>query len=282
MNPIETELKQKYNNIRFELYSNEKFKRIYLTGFIVPVSLRGTGVGTDFMNDLTRLADKYGYKITLTPSSSYGGNVNRLKQFYQRFGFVFNKGSNRDYSHMEDMYREPKTVKLKQNEIILPEVNKINSIINPDHNIIITDRMAKEAQKYSSDEEFIRNGGFSIQTLDMAAFGFSDETTSIPINLINIKWKEDLNNVKYEIKQSNLTPINWAKTISLEQPIEISYSKGKVWLEDGHHRFMAAKLLNIKELPCDMTLKAKPLDVLAPNMSYDDFTRMAWKKAINL
>ena len=108
MNPIESKLKEKYSNIRFELYPNEKFKRIYLTGFIVPVALRGTGVGTEFMTDLVNLADEYGYKITLSPSNSYGGNVNRLKDFYQRFGFVFNKGKNRDFSHREDMYRDPK------------------------------------------------------------------------------------------------------------------------------------------------------------------------------
>ena len=110
MTPIEQELKEKYSNIRFELYTNEKFKRVYLTGFIVPVSLRGTGVGTSFMEDLTRLADQHGYQITLTPDSSYGGNVNRLKDFYKRFGFVFNKGKEKDFTHRELMHRNPKTV----------------------------------------------------------------------------------------------------------------------------------------------------------------------------
>jgi hypothetical protein len=105
---IEDELKQKYPDIKFELYPNEKHKRIYLTGFMVPYNMRGTGIGTSFMNDLTSLADQHGYKLTLTPSSSYGGNVNRLKDFYQRFGFVFNKGDNRDFTHKEDMYRDPK------------------------------------------------------------------------------------------------------------------------------------------------------------------------------
>ena len=105
---IEDELKQKYPDIRFELYPNEKYKRIYLTGFMVPHNIRETGIGTSFMNDLTNLADQYGYKLTLTPSSGYGGNVDRLKDFYQRFGFVFNKGDNRDFTHKEDMYRDPK------------------------------------------------------------------------------------------------------------------------------------------------------------------------------
>jgi hypothetical protein len=110
MNPIEQELIQKYSNIRFELIPNEKYKRIYLTGFIVPFKLRGTGIGTSFMEDLTRLADEHGYQLTLSPDNAYGGNLNRLKDFYQRFGFVFNKGREKDFTHKELMHRNPKNV----------------------------------------------------------------------------------------------------------------------------------------------------------------------------
>lgn len=107
MDPFDI-LKEKYPNIRFELYTREKDMSVLLTGFIVPVSLRNTGIGTDFMNDLIKIADETGYKIKLSPSSSYGGNVNRLYDFYGRFGFVKNKGTNRDFTHKESMYREPK------------------------------------------------------------------------------------------------------------------------------------------------------------------------------
>lgn len=100
-------LDQKYPDIRFELYPTEKAKRVYLTGFIVPYTMRGQGVGSAFMNDLTKIADDNGWKITLTPSDSYGGNVSRLKKFYKEFGFIENKGQDRDFSHREDMYRDP-------------------------------------------------------------------------------------------------------------------------------------------------------------------------------
>lgn len=103
-------LDSKYPDIRFELYTKEKDKSVYLTGFIVPQSMRNQGVGSDFMDDLIKIADGDGWKITLTPSSSYGGNVNRLKKFYKEFGFVENKGQNRDFTHKEDMYREPKNM----------------------------------------------------------------------------------------------------------------------------------------------------------------------------
>jgi predicted GNAT family acetyltransferase len=100
-------LDQKYPDIRFELYPNDKAKRVYLTGFIVPYTMRGQGVGSSFMEDLIKIADDNGWTITLTPSSSYGGNVTRLKSFYKGFGFIENKGQNRDFSHREDMYRSP-------------------------------------------------------------------------------------------------------------------------------------------------------------------------------
>lgn len=107
MNTIEQELKQKYPDIKFELYLNNKNNTIYLTGFIVPIKMRNQGIGTSFMNDLINLADKYQYTIKLTPSNSYGGNVKRLFDFYKRFGFIRNKGKNRDWTHSEAMYRNP-------------------------------------------------------------------------------------------------------------------------------------------------------------------------------
>jgi hypothetical protein len=124
---VEKKLKEKFSNIRFEINQRDDFKIIYLTGFIVPIKLRNTGIGTDFMNELCKIADEIGYKITLTPSSAYYGNVNRLKDFYQRFGFVFNKGKNRDFSHRETMYRDPKTSGLDEAETTTTSTSSTNS-----------------------------------------------------------------------------------------------------------------------------------------------------------
>ena len=89
------------------------------------MKLRNTGIGTEFMKELTTLCDLTGYKILLTPSDSYGGTVRRLKEFYKRFGFVENKGDNRDFSHREDMYREPNETKA-----IEEEVQRIITLLN--------------------------------------------------------------------------------------------------------------------------------------------------------
>ena len=59
------------------------------------------------MNDLIDYADTNGQIIALTPSKDFGGNVNRLIQFYKRFGFKMNKGANKNFEFRDTMLREP-------------------------------------------------------------------------------------------------------------------------------------------------------------------------------
>jgi len=57
---------------------------------------------------LVAAADAEGARISLTPDTSFGGtSVSRLKDFYKRFGFVDNKGKNKDFSTRNTMYRDP-------------------------------------------------------------------------------------------------------------------------------------------------------------------------------
>ena len=113
---VEKTLKEKFSDVKFLIIQNDKFKTLYLTEFIVPTNLRNSGIGTDFMNELCKIADEIGYKITLTPSSAYGGNLHKLIDFYSRFGFVRNSGKNRDFTHRQTMYRNPKTSGLDEAE----------------------------------------------------------------------------------------------------------------------------------------------------------------------
>lgn len=73
----------------------------------LPVLGRGGGVGSEVMQKIIDYADENGYTIALTPSGDFGGNVKRLKEFYGRFGFVNNKGKNKDFTMTESMYRRP-------------------------------------------------------------------------------------------------------------------------------------------------------------------------------
>ena len=135
-----------------------------------------------------------------------------------------------------------------------------------------------ELSKFKTDEELLRNGGISIETLDRLAHGFSEEDIkTINPNDLKIKWKDDLENVKYEIKQSGLTPKQWASKIKLTEPIDVSYWEDNkymrgFYIEDGHHRYMAAKILN-KPLNINLEIKVNPIKTIAPHMGYDEFHR---------
>ena len=101
-----SDIKNKYINENIELDISETENDITLSKIIVPE--KNIGVGTSVMNDLTNYADVNNKIITLTPSKGFGAtSVNRLKTFYKRFGFVENKGRNKDFSYRDTMYRLP-------------------------------------------------------------------------------------------------------------------------------------------------------------------------------
>lgn len=144
------------------------------------------------------------------------------------------------------------------------------------------DDLKKELSKFKTDEELLRSGGISIETLDRLAFGFSSEDIkTINPNDLKVKWKDDLENVKWEINKSGLTPKQWASKINLSEPIDVSYwgdNKHKIgfYIEDGHHRYMAAKILN-KPLNVNLEIKVNPITTINPNLRYEDFHRYIFK-----
>lgn len=79
--------------------------RLVLSQIVVPEGERASGKGTVAMQALVDYADQTGQRIELTPSSDFGGNKKRLAEFYKRFGFVENKGRNKDFEVSEAMYR---------------------------------------------------------------------------------------------------------------------------------------------------------------------------------
>lgn len=103
------DIENKFNDVTLDVY--EKNGTINLSRIVVPKDMRSSGIGSNVMNDLTSYADKTGQKMALTPSGEFGGNVKRLKDFYKQFGFVENKGKNKDFSTMETMIRLPETLK---------------------------------------------------------------------------------------------------------------------------------------------------------------------------
>lgn len=101
------DIKSKNPDVELDLYENKSTKEISLSKIVVPKEMRNQGVGTEIMHDVTRYADANQSRINLTPSNEFGGSKSRLVNFYKGFGFVENKGKNRDFSTREDMYRLP-------------------------------------------------------------------------------------------------------------------------------------------------------------------------------
>jgi predicted GNAT family N-acyltransferase len=79
-----------------------------ISKIVVSKEKRNQGIGTRSMKAITNHADKHNLKVTLTPSSDFGGTKSRLVKFYKNHGFIENKGKNKDFSTRDTMYREPK------------------------------------------------------------------------------------------------------------------------------------------------------------------------------
>jgi len=113
--------------------------------------------------------------------------------------------------------------------------------------------------------------------LDKIAFGFDDnEIQTVHPNDIYLIYN-DLDNVLQEIQQSNLTEIEWAKTINLQEPIDLDFENNQFQLQDGHHRYYAAKILNTP-LKANVTIKDNPITKLG-FQNYDQFLKDIYKQA---
>jgi GNAT superfamily N-acetyltransferase len=105
---IKKYLEDKYKSELIGLDIYEDSKSIKLSRIIVDPNFRDKGIGTSILNDLVDYADKTKKIVTLTPSSDFGGNKNRLVQFYKKFGFKMNKGIHKSYEYMDSMIRWPR------------------------------------------------------------------------------------------------------------------------------------------------------------------------------
>jgi hypothetical protein len=102
-------LKESLNEeVEVSLYGDAE-KGYTLSKIEVSGDERNAGQGTQAMQDIVDRMDREGAVIALTPDDAFGGNKNRLIKFYKRFGFVPNKGRNKDFRFRETMIRYPQT-----------------------------------------------------------------------------------------------------------------------------------------------------------------------------
>jgi len=212
-------------------------KDINLSRIVVPKEMRNQGVGTQVMSDLSEYADNIGKRITLTPSSDFGGSVPKLKAFYKELGFVENKGKNKDFSTREAMYREPQLVDVKpsypQQEAL--DTAQRNAVEYP---------LAPAGTRY---EEF--GGKLTYMTPDE----YLSKVRPLELDDVSL---ENIASLKSHVQSGGKL-----------DPLHI-YKDGK---EDGRHRAYMAKELGIKKIPVALHTEENNLGKnIAVNPMYQD------------
>lgn len=98
--------------VRNSVYDRPDRNSMQLADIVVPKDQRGHGLGSQYMKELTAIADRHGRTVTLTPAQKNDAHgttsTTRLRKFYSQFGFVRNKGRNTDFTISDTMYRRPK------------------------------------------------------------------------------------------------------------------------------------------------------------------------------
>jgi phosphopantetheine adenylyltransferase len=102
---IENQLKQKYSEVLEKLFLFEKGNYIELNLIKIKPEYKGQGWATKILDDLSEYAQENNKILTLTPSDTFGASKSRLEKFYKRFGFVPNKGKNKDFTTKDAMIR---------------------------------------------------------------------------------------------------------------------------------------------------------------------------------
>lgn len=102
---LSSELEKQFN-VRLSL--SELGDIISLNKIIIPEEQRGTGIGSEVMKRIVDYADVNQKIISLTPTEDYGGKKSKLIKFYKKFGFVDNKGKNKNFETRDTMIRNPK------------------------------------------------------------------------------------------------------------------------------------------------------------------------------
>ncbi|MEU1314846.1 GNAT family N-acetyltransferase [Streptomyces tibetensis] len=83
------EIQTSYPGVRLQL-GLDRGPYLVLFWILIPDSERGKGLGTRVMEHIIAVADLRGVPMTLSPSDTFGGNLDRLHEFYRRLGFVTN------------------------------------------------------------------------------------------------------------------------------------------------------------------------------------------------
>lgn len=151
------QLKAQYPGLKISLTGNGNV--VTLQRIELPSDSRNIGTGTAIMQQISSWADANGKTVALSPSSDFGGNKARLNDFYKRFGFVDNKGRNKDYEISETMYREPQSEKLQaftndQRQASPDDIAALTRMRGQEGQAIPADRFAELVRRIEAQNRF--------------------------------------------------------------------------------------------------------------------------------
>ena len=107
---------------------------------LIVIKDKNSGVGTKIMKEIVQYADNKNLTCVLSPSNEFGGNKKRLIEFYKRFGFVENKGKNKEFGIFETMYRLPNKI----TEGLNMEIKDLLEDLSKQEVLFVTEAMKKE------------------------------------------------------------------------------------------------------------------------------------------
>ncbi|MEU9535862.1 GNAT family N-acetyltransferase [Streptomyces sp. NPDC048213] len=102
------EIRATYPGVRLEL-GLDPGPYLVLFWILLPEGERGNGIGSRVMGRITGEADLRGVPVALSPSGTFGGDLDRLHAFYRRHGFLINSSRGEIGSSGESLIRPPRT-----------------------------------------------------------------------------------------------------------------------------------------------------------------------------
>jgi tRNA nucleotidyltransferase (CCA-adding enzyme) len=168
---------------------------------------RNAGQGTKEMQNIVDRMDREGAIIALTPDDAFGGNKNRLIKFYKRFGFVPNKGRNKDFRFRETMIRYPQT-----NERVNEALNTMLSALREEAlNVkpIITQAIRKRDKVFKKNQYEVRIVGGAVRDIALGKepkdIDFATDAT--PDEMIAMLDKEGIRHIPTGIEHGTITAV---------------------------------------------------------------------------
>lgn len=203
-------LQSEHDGLKLSIFGNGQ--NVTLSKIIIPDGSRGAGIGSQVMNKITEWADQNQKTIALTPSADFGGNKKRLGEFYKRFGFVENKGRNKDFEISESMYRSPIEINNSKSDVTSnPDIRFSRVDTEANTNADQKPSFYKELKKLPTDAltAFMNNGGLAATPLRPM---LTELASDIPSAKTYLRTKEKMDTVRNDWHaRTDTVAQNWLK-----------------------------------------------------------------------